>query len=159
MRDGTRRIGLISDTHGQFRDTIPAIFAGVDCIVHAGDVGNHAVLTSLRTLAPVEAVSGNVDDRKDPELPRERTIPVGGVTLHVSHGDELGRPTPSLLLARYAADILIFGHTHRALQYRGEDGRLVVNPGAAGPRLFDLRPSVAILTVADRGVHVEFFDV
>lgn len=155
----TRRIGLISDTHGLFRETIVTIFAGVDTIVHAGDVGNRSVLARLRAIAPVDAVSGNVDDRTDPELPRERSVPVGALTLHVSHGDELGRPNPTLLLERYAADILVFGHTHRQLHVRGADGRLVVNPGAAGPRRFDLRPSVAILTVSGRDARVEFHDV
>ena len=62
-----------------------------------------AVLRALAAIAPVEAVSGNVDDRHDPSLPRARTLPVGGRTLHVSHGDELGSPTPDALLARYAA--------------------------------------------------------
>ena len=79
------------------------MFSGVDCIVHAGDVGDRAVLRALAAIAPVEAVSGNVDDRHDPSLPRARTLPVGGRTLHVSHGDELGSPTPDALLARYGA--------------------------------------------------------
>jgi putative phosphoesterase len=149
-------IGLISDTHGQLRPEIPPLFAEVDLIVHAGDVGRCDLLDRLRTVAPVEAVSGNVDDRHDPALPRERTIPVGGLTLHVSHGDELGAPKPELLLARYSADIIVYGHTHRPLEMRGADGRLVVNPGAAGPRRFDLQPSVAILTVTAREAQVRF---
>lgn len=149
-----RAIGLISDTHGQFRQEIVSIFTGVDLIVHAGDVGGAAVLKALAAIAPVEAVSGNVDDRHDPTLPRERTIPVGDLMLHVSHGDELGSPRPEALLARYAADILVYGHTHRALTLRSDTGRLVVNPGAAGPRRFNLQPSVAILSVAGRAASV-----
>src|SRR3954462_10442601 len=105
MTTGARVVvGLIADTHGRFRPEIAQVFAEVDLIVHAGDVGRHGVLEALRGLAPVEAVSGNVDDRHDPMLPRERSIPVGLLTLHVSHGDELGSPTPHLLLARYSAD-------------------------------------------------------
>jgi len=162
------RIGLISDTHGQFRPEIPALFAGVVLIVHAGDVGGAAVLHALRAIAPVEAVSGNVDDRYDPNLPAHRTLAVGGLTLHVSHGDELGSPKPELLLARYDADILVYGHTHKPLMVRVDDDRVVVNPGAAGPRRFNLEPSVAILTIeapADPSggsrneVRVEFFTV
>jgi len=150
------RVGLISDTHGQFRPEIAGIFRGVDLIVHAGDVGGHGVLESLAAVAPVEAVSGNVDDRYDPMLPRERTLPVGELTLHVSHGDEVGSPRPDLLLTRYSADILVYGHTHKAVEHRAADGRLVVNPGAAGPRRFNLQPSVAILTVTGRTVAVNF---
>jgi predicted phosphodiesterase len=58
-------IGLISDTHGRVRPQLAHVFAGVDCIVHAGDVGDAAVLRALAAIAPVEAVSGNVDDRHD----------------------------------------------------------------------------------------------
>ena len=148
-------VGLISDTHGQFRPGVSRVFAGADLIVHAGDVGGRAVLDALAAIAPVEAVSGNVDDRHDPMLPRERTIPIGGLTLHVSHGDELGSPKPDLLLARYAADVIVYGHTHRALVRRAGDGRLVVNPGAAGPRRFNIEPTVARLTVDGGTAGVE----
>ncbi len=149
-------VGLISDTHGQFRPQVTAAFAGVDLIVHAGDVGGPSVLAALRAIAPVNAVSGNVDDRHDPNLPRTLSLPIGALTLHVSHGDESGSPKPELLLARYAADIIVYGHTHRALMVRSDDGRLVVNPGAAGPRRFNLEPSVAILTVEGRETRLEF---
>jgi uncharacterized protein len=144
-----RVIGLISDTHGLVRPGIAAAFAGVERILHAGDVGD-GVLAALSQLAPVDAVSGNVDDPADPALKRERSLTVDGVTIHVSHGHELGRPTPDLLLARYNGDVLVFGHTHKAVVVKAR-GRLVVNPGAAGPRRFDLQPSVARLTI-DHGV-------
>jgi putative phosphoesterase len=113
----------------------------------------------LRKIAPVEAVSGNVDDRHDPALPRERSLPAGGLTLHVSHGDELGSPKPETLLARYDARIIVYGHTHRALEFRADDGRLVVNPGAAGPRRFNLKPSVALLTVEGTTAQVRFVEL
>ena len=142
-------MGLIADTHGLVRPEIAGAFAGVDLIVHAGDVGGPTVLDALGALAPVEAVYGNVDDPHDPALAAARTIPVGGLTLHVSHGHELGSPTPDKLVASYRADVIVFGHTHRALVER-RGSQLVVNPGAAGPRRFNLRPSVARLTV-DRG--------
>lgn len=150
----TIRVGLISDTHGLLRPVVAAIFSGVSLIVHAGDVGGPAVLAALGEIAPVEAVYGNVDDPHDPMLPRERSMPVGSLMLHVSHGHELGRPTPNGLLQRYAGDVLVFGHTHRAVVVR-DGSRLVVNPGAAGPRRFDAVPSVAILTVTDRQADVE----
>jgi len=147
-------IGLISDTHGQLRSEISHLFKGVDLIVHAGDVGGAAVLRDLGIIAPVLAVSGNIDARQDPSLPRERLIPIGGLTLHVSHGDELGRPTPERLLATYDADVIVYGHTHRPLFLR-DRGRVVVNPGAAGPRRFNLTPGIAKLVVQDRVAHVE----
>lgn len=152
-------VGLVSDTHGQVRAAMIAAMRGAQLIVHAGDVGGAEVLRALQTVAPVVAVSGNVDGRDDPMLPRERSVPVGVLTLHVSHGDELGSPKPEALLARYAADIVVYGHTHRPLEFRGPDGRLVVNPGAAGPRRFNLLPSVARLTVDGRDAHVEFIEL
>ena len=151
-------IGLVSDTHGRVRPQLADVFSGVECIVHAGDVGDRAVLRALAAIAPVEAVSGNVDDRDDPSLPRARTLPVGGLTLHVSHGDELGSPTPDALLARYGGDIVVFGHTHRAVLFRAPDGRVVVNPGSAGPPRFNLKPSVAILQVAGGRIDVRFIE-
>jgi putative phosphoesterase len=149
-------IGLIADTHGLLRPEVATVFAGVDLIVHAGDVGSRSVLESLSAIAPVEAVSGNVDDRFDPMLPRERTVHAGTLMLHVSHGDELGRPTPEGLLARYSADLLVYGHTHKALEHRAPDGRLVVNPGAAGPRRFNLPASVAVLTITGTQSRINF---
>lgn len=127
--------------------------AGVSRILHAGDVGGREVLDALSAIAPVEAVYGNVDPL-DGRLPQRVHLEAGGLSIHVTHGHELGVPTPQKLLARYSADILVFGHTHRSLVYR--DGvRLVVNPGAAGPKRFDVKPSVAILRIADGRPEVE----
>jgi predicted phosphodiesterase len=80
---------------------------------------------------------------------------VGGASIHVSHGHELGAPTPPRLIARYPdADVLVYGHTHQALVTR-VGARLVVNPGAAGPARFKLRPSVGRLYVRTEGIEVE----
>lgn len=147
-------IGLISDTHGLMRPEALRAFANVELILHAGDVGNRAVLEALRHVAPVKAVSGNVDDVDDPDLEREINMNVGDVSIHVSHGHELVGPTPDKLLAAYAADVLVYGHTHRALVQRS-GSRLVVNPGAAGPRRFDLKPSVALLRITPERVDVD----
>lgn len=124
-------------------------------ILHAGDVGSRDILIELRALAPVQAVFGNVDDQHMPELEAHRWVSLEGWQIHVSHGHEVGRPGPELLIPRYPdADIHVFGHTHRALVHR-EAGKLVVNPGAAGPRRFDVVPSVARLTLAPGQADVE----
>jgi len=141
-------IGLVSDTHGQFRDEVTSALSGVSLILHSGDVGGAHVLRALRDIAPVRAVFGNVDDPADPQLEPRVELTVGGLTVHVSHGHELGNPTPEKMLRAYPADILVFGHTHRALVER-LDHRLVVTRGAAGPRRFNLRPSVARLSIAN----------
>ena len=142
-------VGVIADTHGLLRPEVLRAFEGVDLIVHAGDVGNRAVLDGLSNIARVEAVYGNVDDRHDPSLTQARMITLGSIMIHVSHGHEFGSPTPPLVLARYSGDVVVFGHTHRAVVERDASGRLAVNPGAAGPRRFNLQPSVGKLTIAN----------
>ena len=127
---------------------------GVDSILHAGDVGGHSILRELTAIAPVRAVYGNTDTPGDPSLAASINIDVDGVSIHVSHGHELGSPTPGKLLSRYSADVLIFGHTHKPLVERA-GSRLVVNPGAAGPRRFSLKPSVARMRIAGGEVEVE----
>ena len=149
-----RLIGLVSDTHGQFREAIRDALRGVSLILHAGDVGGGPVLRDLRDIAPVQAVYGNVDDRHDPNLEQRLALTIDGVSIHVSHGHELGSPTAHGMLHAYPADVVVFGHTHRALIERA-NGRLAVNPGAAGPRRFNLKPSVARLTIAENGPEVE----
>jgi putative phosphoesterase len=146
-------IGLLSDTHGLVRDGLFEALAGVSQILHAGDVGGRSVLDALGAIAPVQAVYGNVDPL-DGRLPQRLAVEAGGLSIHVSHGHELGRPTPARLLAAYTADVLVYGHTHKALVERSGH-RLVVNPGAAGPRRFDLQPSVARLTIAGGRAEVD----
>ena len=151
-------IGLISDTHGLMRPEALRALAGVELILHAGDVGGRAVLESLRTIAPVRAVVGNVDDIDDPDLEPLLDLDIENTSIHVSHGHEIGSPTPEKLLLRYAADVVIYGHTHRAL-IRRSGTRLVVNPGAAGPRRFDLKPSVGLLRISDNAVDAEIVEL
>lgn len=151
-------IGLISDTHGLVRPEVFDALAGVTLILHAGDVGT-GVLEELSAIAPVEAVYGNTDPPGLPGLRRAIVRDVLGVSIHVSHGHELGSPTPAKLLERYPEDVLVYGHTHRQLVARAE-GRLVVNPGAAGARRFDLVPSVGRLTIGEgKQVEVEIVEL
>jgi len=151
---GAHVIGLISDTHGMVRASVHQALAGVELILHAGDVGSDEILDELELIAPVLAVYGNTDGPGNPRLADavERTI--GGVRIHVSHGHELGSPTPEKLLERYSADVIVYGHTHKQLVARA-GGRLVVNPGAAGARRFKLEPSVARLTIVNGSAEVE----
>jgi putative phosphoesterase len=146
-------VGLISDTHGLVRPEIFTALAGVELILHAGDVGGAGVLTEIGALAPVYAVYGNTDVPGG-SLPAELDLDVEGLSIHVSHGHEVGSPTPARLLARSNADVIVFGHTHKPLVERN-GARLVVNPGAAGPRRFNLKPSVARMAIANGHAEVE----
>lgn len=151
-------IGLISDTHGLIRPQALTALAGVELILHAGDVGGRAVLDALRKIAPARAVVGNVDDVDDPDLEPLLDLEIENTSIHVSHGHEIGSPTPEKLLLRYAADVVIYGHTHRAL-IRRSGTRLVVNPGAAGPRRFDLKPSLGLLRISANAVDAEIVEL
>lgn len=146
--DAARRIGLVSDTHGLFRKELFAALDGVELILHAGDVGPDDIIAQLETIAPVEAVYGNTDAPGRPRLRDAIDVTIGGVRIHVSHGHEVGSPNPARLVARYDADVVVYGHTHRQLVTR-VGSQLVVNPGAAGARRFNLQPSVAVLTIVD----------
>lgn len=147
-------IGLISDTHGLVRPSVFEALKGVELILHAGDVGD-GVLDELRTIAPVQAVYGNTDPIDSAGLVQAIDMEVGGLRIHVSHGHELGVPTPERLLARYDADVIVYGHTHRQhitqVQVFEDDvaagSRWAVNPGAAGARRFKLEPSCARMTI------------
>ncbi len=142
-------IGLIADTHGLVRPDVHAALAGVELILHAGDVGWPGVIVELEIIAPVRAVFGNTDPSWRAGLHDSLDLTLGGVQVHVSHGHELGRPGPEALLAVYDADVIVYGHTHRQVIHRAADGRLVVNPGAAGEQRYDLPPSVARLSIVD----------
>src|SRR5688572_4523310 len=147
-------IGLISDTHGLLRASVHDALRSVGLILHAGDVGGSDILEELRLIAPVQAVYGNTDLPGDPDLTDQLVVAYGGVDIHVSHGHELGSPTPEKLLAAYPQRVLVYGHTHRQMVITAGD-RVVINPGAAGTKRFKLEPSVARLSIRNGGLEVE----
>ncbi|HTS88657.1 MAG TPA: metallophosphoesterase family protein [Gemmatimonadales bacterium] len=141
------RLGIISDTHGLVRPEVFDVFAQVDLILHAGDIGSSDVLVQLEALAPVIAVYGNCDDfeiRSRTPATVERRIE--GLDFVLVHGDHLGSPTPDGLHKEFpAAEVIVYGHTHRPLLTTIDLVVTVMNPGGAGQRRFDLPPSVGIM--------------
>lgn len=141
------RLGVISDTHGLLRPEVFDVFKEVDHILHAGDVGPAEILTELEAIAPVTAVYGNTDgwDLRA-RLPQVASIRLDGFDIVVTHGDQLGSPTPEKLNAAFPdAEIIVFGHTHRPLLTLVDVVVTVMNPGGAGPQRFNLPPSVGIM--------------
>lgn len=137
------RIGVISDTHGVLRPEAVETLAGVAHIIHAGDIGDPAVLEELGKIAPVTAVRGNVD--RDPwarPLPETALMEAAGRFLYILH--DLSRLDLQPRAAGVAA--VIFGHSHVAEAER-RDGVLYFNPGSAGPRRYDLPATVGILEI------------
>jgi len=140
------RLGLIADTHGKLRPAVHDVFAAVDRILHAGDIGAAEILDELEMLAPVTAVYGNVDTGIMRQLPQVAELELDGFRFVVTHGDQFGSPEPAGLKAAFPhADVIVFGHTHQPLIRDLPDFTVVINPGSAGPRRFDLKPSVAIM--------------
>jgi putative phosphoesterase len=141
------RLGVIADTHGLLRPEVFEVFGAVDHILHAGDVGRPGILDQLRTVAPVTAVYGNTDGSElRAELPRVATVELDGFEIALTHGDQLGSPTPEKLHALFPrAEIIVYGHTHRPLLTLVDVVVTVMNPGGAGPQRFNLLPSVGIL--------------
>lgn len=142
----------MSDTHGLLRPAVFDLFQGVERILHAGDVGSPSILDDLTAVAPVTAVWGNVDG------PRVRMRTSGaasgewaGIRWAMAHGHAV-EPVYERLVERFAeARLVVHGHTH-APSIRRVGPALLLNPGAAGPRRFDLPASVALVEAAPDGV-------
>jgi putative phosphoesterase len=142
------RLGVIADTHGLLRPEVFEVFAEVDHILHAGDIGPLELLTELEAIAPVTAVFGNTDgDEARASLPRVASVRLEGFDIVVTHGDQLGRQVTSEALHQLFpdADILIHGHTHVPKLELVDVVVTVMNPGGAGPRRYDIPASVGIL--------------
>ena len=129
------------------RPAVFDVFREVDHILHGGDVGKWEVMVELQTLAPVTAVYGNSDDFDiRAKLPQVAEVELEGFRVVVTHGDQLGTPTPAKLLEAFpAAEIIIYGHSHRPLLELVDKTVTVMNPGGAGAPRFGLLPSVGIL--------------
>lgn len=147
MAGGGLRLGVLSDTHGLLRPEVFDAFKDVDHILHGGDVGKWEILADLEALAPVTAVYGNVDGPElRRKLPQVVTVRLDGFDIVVTHGDQFGSPTPAKLHAAFPeAEIIVFGHTHLPLLELVDRTVTVMNPGAAGPGRFKLRPTVGIM--------------
>ncbi|TCK74093.1 hypothetical protein C7378_1713 [Acidipila rosea] len=144
------RVGVISDTHGLLRPEALAALAGVAHILHAGDVGDPAILDTLRTLAPVTAIRGNID-RSGPcaALPATELVTLNGVSLYMLHDVNDLDLDPAAAGAR----VVISGHSHQPARYERR-GVLYFNPGSAGPRRFSLPVSLGFLHLGAE-IHAE----
>jgi putative phosphoesterase len=149
------KIGVISDTHGLFDPAIESYFVGVDHIVHAGDIGRTSVIDRLRAIAPVSAVSGNVDGFEASGFPRELVIVLSDRRVALYHRlYEAGVMTGEgrAFLSRVRPDICVYGHTHQpTIHWVG--GMLLFNPGSAGPKRFRLPRGLGLLLIGPGGIE------
>lgn len=134
-------LGILSDTHHLLRAEVLPALAGVDHILHAGDVGDPAILDALRTIAPVTAIRGNIDTRGPcAQLPATEAIELDGRLFYLIHSAH------DLDLNPAAAGIaaVISGHSHQP-SITTHNGVLYLNPGSCGPRRLSLPVSLALL--------------
>jgi putative phosphoesterase len=145
-------IGVISDTHGLLRPEAVAALRPVDYILHAGDVGNADILATLRAIAPVTAIRGNIDTHGPcAELPATDAVELAGALLYLVHS------VHDLDIQPVAAGVaaVITGHSHQP-SITTRDGVLYLNPGSAGPRRFKLPVTLAMLRIEDGILTPEF---
>lgn len=150
-----KRIGLISDTHGLLRPEAVEALRGSELIIHAGDVGKPEILDTLRALAPVVAVRGNVDTADWAQaLPETAVAQAGGAMIYVLHD------LNALDLNPRAAgfQVIVSGHSHKPGSHE-RDSVFYINPGSAGPRRFQLPVTVARLNLERTPYEAEFVEL
>ncbi len=137
------KIGVISDTHGLLRPQAVTALEGVDHILHAGDIGDLAILEALRQIAPVTAIRGNVDtDAAFRSIPETNAVELGGKTFYLIHDVKKLDIVP----AAGGFDAVISGHSHKP-EVRWDKNVVFFNPGSAGPRRFSLPIAVGMITI------------
>ena len=142
------KIGVVSDTHGLLRPEVLPALAGVERILHLGDVGDAAILKELAAIAPVTAVRGNVDTSGPcSRLPETEVLLLEGHYLYLLHNLNELHLDPAA--ARFAA--VLSGHTHRA-RIEWKKGVLYFNPGSCGPRRFELGVTLGMLEISGEGL-------
>jgi uncharacterized protein len=155
MREREILFGVISDTHGLLRPQAVSALRGSDLIIHAGDVGDPAVLEALRGVAPTFVVRGNIDTQSwAAAWPMTERVEAGGLLFHVLHDISQLDFDP----AAAGITAVVFGHSHQpSIETRA--GVLFLNPGSAGPRRFKLPITVARVGVVGRHVRPEIVEL
>ena len=155
MNRNPTSIGLISDTHGLLREEALRALKGSDLIIHAGDVGKPEIIESLKAIAPVVAVRGNVDTEPwASALPETEVVEAGSATIFVLHDVHELDLNPSAA----GFHIVVSGHSHKPDRTE-RDGVLYINPGSAGPRRFQLPVTIACLDLGQKSWKVDFIDL
>jgi putative phosphoesterase len=149
------RIGVISDTHDYLDPKVPALFTGVDHIIHAGDVGLPWLILQLENIAPVTVVLGNTDVGLS--YKETAVVVLGGRKFLVHHVVDPKAPAEVIKrrIIRENPEVVVFGHTHKPFSETLEK-TLYFNPGYAGKSRFGLPRTVAILHCGDTGITSEF---
>jgi len=158
-------IGLLSDTHGHYDDSLDEHFRLCNEIWHAGDIGDEAVITRLKKIAPVQAVYGNIDDRKMQQaLPENAWLEREGLRIlitHIAGSPPRYNPRIKKLLAERSIDVLVCGHSHICKVQKDEAHHLLfINPGAAGQHGFHtMRTALRLELAGDKVKKLEVIEL
>ena len=149
------KIGVLSDTHGFLDPQIQKLFAGVDHILHAGDIGDMFIAFELEQIAPVTVVLGNTDlglRFKETEI-----VELGARKFLVHHIVNPHAPDDKLQsrLARERPDVVVFGHTHKRFS-ETLNGILFFNPGYSGKAKLGADRSAAIFHCDAKEIRAEY---
>ena len=163
--DGTTHLAVVDDTHSAPHPAAAGHLAQLapDAILHAGDIGDLAVIDGLRAIAPVFVIRGNIDVRGE-DLPDLLTIDVTGgarplriLLVHIGVNGPRLRPEIARLARDERADLVVCGHSH--VPFIGlERGVTVFNPGSVGPRRFHLPIVFGTIDVTAAGVRLAHVD-
>ena len=150
------KIGIVSDTHGLLRPEVAPALAGVDRILHLGDVGDPEILGALAKLAPITAIRGNIDTHGPcARLPETEVVTLAGRDFYLLH--DLHQLDLDPAAAGFAA--VLYGHSHKP-EIRHHKGILYMNPGSCGPRRFQLPITCGQITISPDGqMHAEIFNL
>jgi len=152
------RFGVLSDTHGRLDPKVFKAFAGVDRILHAGDIGSEAVLEALQRIAPVTAIRGNNDLGTSLERLRDvEVIEIDRRTVLMIHDvKEIFKPTEKIgrSLREADPDIILSGHSHKGV-IEEKEGVIYFNPGGAGPKRFSLKRSIGLMEWDEKRVRLK----
>lgn len=148
-------LGVISDTHGLLRKTAVDILKDCSLIIHAGDIGNPKILEDLELIAPVVAVKGNCDKGEwTDKIPKVQTIRFGEVYFYIVHDIK----DFNIDSKNAKINVIVFGHSHKPA-IDEKNGILFLNPGSIGPRRFNLPVSMAILSIYNKSIDVNFKEI
>lgn len=154
------RIGVLSDTHSYLAPQIVRIFEGVDLILHSGDIGREDLLVELEALAPLRAVSGNVDGVPRPDRPliQKFATPLGRIAMthgHLTRASAYSKHTLVDYFSEFGPDVIVFGHTHAP--HHSRQGRVTLfNPGVAGRARTGHGQTVGLITSMGNGAPPRF---
>ncbi len=138
------KIGILSDTHGLLRQEVVDRLAGVDAILHGGDINNAGIILTLRSIAPVHVVRGNNDKEWAEDIPLSLDFTLGGVRIFMTHKK---KDLPADL---NPFGLVVYGHSHRYEEER-RGGTVLLNPGSCGPRRFNQAITMATADISGDG--------